>query len=309
MTASASQHRAQAVAVLVERSWLAVELASDVRRLRGSLFHGLRTGTIGRMRDLQDLLTLVHETRTSWQIMRQLCGADGDPSISNLCGSAIHELDESVRALEDELNRAANWMPTGDSKRRLIERIPRSFGVTTIPDFLWTPFAAAFLILLVGLVGTAGRCAWLGPSLGATAYLQAARPNAPSARTYHVLVGHFLGLSFALVALAVTGALSLPPFHGGTLSLTRVFAAALAAWMALLSMQLFKATHPPAASTTMLVSLGFVRSQTEVFAVVLGIGVLAIVGEILRRLRTGEPLVMPPTHNVPTAACRRQSTS
>src|SRR4051812_18428290 len=43
----------------------------DPGRLARALFHGLRLGGFGLLRDLQDVLTLVHRARNNWTILTQ----------------------------------------------------------------------------------------------------------------------------------------------------------------------------------------------------------------------------------------------
>jgi len=51
---------------------------------------------------------------------------------------------------------------------------------------------------------------------------------------------------------------------------------------------LLRAPNPAAGSTTLLVALGSFRTGRDAVAVVVGVLIVAIVGDVLRRLRLGE---------------------
>ena len=57
-------------------------------------------------------------------------------------------------------------------------------GPKAVPDLLWEPLSGGLLVLVPGLLGLLTGNVWLFPSLGPTAYLQAANPQHESARPY-----------------------------------------------------------------------------------------------------------------------------
>ena len=70
------------------------------------------------------------------------------------------------------------------------------------------------------------------------------------------------------------------------LSWPRVLAAALAIFIATALEVIFRAPHPPAASTTLLVALGsFKATGRDVADVLIGVAIVAIAGEVMRRMR------------------------
>src|SRR6266542_5980270 len=44
---------------------------ADADRLRAALFHDVRVGGLGALRDLHDLATLAHHVRLTWMVLRQ----------------------------------------------------------------------------------------------------------------------------------------------------------------------------------------------------------------------------------------------
>jgi hypothetical protein len=55
--------------------------------------------------------------------------------------------------------------------------------------------------------------------------------------------------------------------------------------LTLLICLLLKASHPPAAATTLLVALGAIKTRQDAFNVVAGVLLIAVFGETARRLR------------------------
>lgn len=156
-----------------------------------------------------------------------------------------------------------------------------------VPDIVWAPLVAAFLMLIVGFIGVLAHQPWLFPSLGPTAFLQAEQPEQPTARFYNTVVGHLHGLVAGLFAVLILGANLAPPvLSTGELTPVRVWASVLAIGLNMLFGFLLKASHPPAAATTLLVSLGgFKPTWQDVITIVLGVLIVAITGELLRRFR------------------------
>lgn len=144
-------------------------------------------------------------------------------------------------------------------------------------------------MLLAGVVGLAAGQLWLFPSLGPTAFLQGETPNQPAARFYNTVVGHALGLAAGLIAVWVLQVGSAPAiFAVHHLVEVRVWAGVLAIALTMFFLALAKASHPPAAATTLLVALGGFRATAhDTLAVIIGVLIVAIAGEVLRRARSG----------------------
>lgn len=160
-------------------------------------------------------------------------------------------------------------------------------AIAKIPDIVWAPLVSGFLMLIVGLLGLAFRQPWLFPSLGPTAFLQTEQPNQKTAKFYNTVVGHLCGLVAGLLAVALVGAMTVPPvLSTNELTVPRVWASVLAITLNMLFGLILKASHPPAAATTLLVSLGgFKPTVSDVTHVVVGVLIVAIAGEIFRQVR------------------------
>jgi hypothetical protein len=170
--------------------------------------------------------------------------------------------------------------------------VQSSAGRRAIPEAFWSPLAGALLTLLPGLLGMALGLPLLFASLGPTAYLQVAQPQQPTSRFHNVVFGHFLGFALGIVAVFLLGAASDPSiFQAQKLTPARLEASVLSmAATLLISAPLKVGFHPPAAATTLLVTLGgFKPTWSEARTVAMGVFVVAIVGELLRRLRLAQP--------------------
>ncbi len=156
-----------------------------------------------------------------------------------------------------------------------------------IPDILWDPLAAAALLIAIGLLGVLTNEPLLFPSLGPTAFLQAEDPEMRMARFYNTVVGHLIGLGSGVVAVLLLHAnQAASAMATGRLAPVRIFASALAIALTIVIGLLLRASHPPAAATTLLVALGGFRfTARTLLVVVAGILLIGVLGEGLRRLR------------------------
>lgn len=156
------------------------------------------------------------------------------------------------------------------------------------PD-IGSAFMATVLVAIVGLTAYLAGQPWLFPSLGPTAYLLASYPNLPSSRTYNCLMGHLVGLGSGFAAVAIFNAWHAPvvPLHEVTLP--RLGAAAVAVGLTVFVNHLLRAGHPPAAATTLLVSLGTFNSAWSAALVAIGVILLVLIGEVFKRARSKLP--------------------
>lgn len=147
-------------------------------------------------------------------------------------------------------------------------------------------FASAFLpaatsALVVAAVGAIGFIAgqpWLFPSLGPTMFIMATAPEEHAARPWNTFVGHAIGVAAGFGALFLFSAQETPSvFAADALSASRVAATALAVGATILLQSLADARHPPAAATTMLITLGGVKPAWGTVATI-AVGVTLVAG-------------------------------
>lgn len=167
----------------------------------------------------------------------------------------------------------------------------RNRGVRAIPDIIWSPLATGVLTLIPGLLGLATGQPWLFPSLGPTAFLQGAEPQLPSSRFYNALVGHLIGLGSAFLFVWAFGAYAEPSvLLEKTMSPARLWASGAAIAVTVFLQLLTRSLHPPSAATVLLITLGgFPMTRTAAITLLVGIIIIAIAGELMRRARLMQP--------------------
>ncbi len=162
--------------------------------------------------------------------------------------------------------------------------------VAEVPDSLWAPLWEGALILIVGLTAWAAGQPWLFASLGPTAYEQAEKPHLRSARPYNVVVGHFVGIGAGFLALWLVHAWNAPKvIPQSHLVWERLGAAVIAVTITTLVNLLLHSGQPAATSTTLLIALGAFQTPLSALWLAVGVVILAVVGEPVRRLRLRKP--------------------
>lgn len=157
--------------------------------------------------------------------------------------------------------------------------------VTRADALVGDPLAAAAVTAAVGLVAVVAGQPWLFPSLGPTALVQIEYPEHLTARFYNTVVGHLVAAVAAYASVLATGAEGLPP---ATTHVTpeRVVAAAVALTLTVAGTRVLHASHPPAASTALLIALGgFAVSLHDAGAILAGVLLVATIGGSVRSLR------------------------
>lgn len=154
---------------------------------------------------------------------------------------------------------------------------PRDLARAAAPALL-----ALCVLGVVGWIAFAVRQPWLFPSLGPTVFLQAVNPADSSARPRSVLLGHAIGVAAGFASLYLCGAQGSPSvFAVEAVPLARAAATALAVGATIFLQALLRAKHPPAAATTMLITLGGMKpGWGTVVAVAAGVGLVAALGAV-----------------------------
>ncbi|HEU5336309.1 MAG TPA: HPP family protein [Terriglobales bacterium] len=168
--------------------------------------------------------------------------------------------------------------------------MPIRFWTARIPDEIWAPVWEAALILIVGITAWAAGQPWLFASLGPTAYEQAEKPHMKSARLYNVLVGHFVALGCGFLGVAIMHAWGAPKVNATTfIPMARLGASVIGVAATTLLCLKLKASQPAALSTTLLVTLGPYDTAMGALWIAVGVVIIAVVGEPVRRMRLSRP--------------------
>jgi len=153
-------------------------------------------------------------------------------------------------------------------------------------DLIWATLGEGGLILAIAAMGWASGQPLIFASLGPTAYELVEQPHMRSARIYNVIVGHLIGLGAGFFAVWILNAWSAPNvLAAGVVAAPRLCASALAAALTTVLTLLLKAGQPAALATTLLITLGAMQTRKGAVAIILGVVLIAAIGEPLRRLR------------------------
>jgi hypothetical protein len=162
--------------------------------------------------------------------------------------------------------------------------------IPDIPNIVWEPIAGTAILLVPLAFAFAVDRVWLFPSLGPTAYFQATTPRRETSRFYNIMVGHMTGVGAAFLALHAIGAVNSPSLlAAGQPVALRMWAALLAMACTLLLNVGLRSYHPPAAGTALFIAIGaFPATMSTVLNIFIGVLLVAVVGDVVRRLRLGK---------------------
>jgi hypothetical protein len=159
-------------------------------------------------------------------------------------------------------------------------------GMRCAPSSAYAATVSALAIGSIGVFGLLAQQPLLFPSLGPTLFLQAVTPNSPGARCWNVVVGHALGLCIGFLALFLFKAETTPVvMTANVLSPERIAATAVAIGVTIALQTPLDAQHPPAAATTMLITLGGLKpAWSKMSSVGVGLLLVALFGSIIHIL-------------------------
>jgi HPP family len=153
-------------------------------------------------------------------------------------------------------------------------------------DLFWATVGEGGLVLALAAIGWLMQQPLIFASLGPTAYELVEQPQLPSARSYNIIVGHLIGLGAGFLAVYVLNAWAAPNVLAtGVVSASRVRAVTISAALTTLVCLLVKAGQPAALATTLLISLGAMQTRRDAAAIIVGVLLIAAMGEPMRRFR------------------------
>jgi CBS-domain-containing membrane protein len=167
---------------------------------------------------------------------------------------------------------------------------PRWRSLGSIDD--WTNsklglYSLVFTALTVGVLSTASLVIdepLIYPSLGPTAFLVFWTPLLPTSCPRNALIGHLIGAVAGYLSLLVFGLTDIAPALVGGVDGARVGATAMSIGLTSGVMVWLRVPHPPAAATTLIISLGILRDVGDIALLVLAVGVLVAMAFVTNRL-------------------------
>jgi len=139
-------------------------------------------------------------------------------------------------------------------------------------------------IALMSLVALVSHQPFVFPSLGPTAFLFFYSPLTAAASPRNAMAGHLIGAVAGWLSLAVFGLLHAAPAIAVGVTGARVAAAALSLGLTSGLMVLLRVPHPPAGATTLIVSLGILRTPTHLAILMAAVALLALQAVAFNRL-------------------------
>lgn len=170
----------------------------------------------------------------------------------------------------------------------LLDRVRLAWLLNRFPPRLvWSAyvFVNGFLtIALLALLAVLTNSPFVFPSLGPTAYLLFIAPLAENSSPRNTILGHAIGLICGYAAFTLTGAATLPFGTHPGVYWPRIIAAALSLSATGAFMVLFRASHPPAGATTLIVSLGIISQPKELVIIEAAVFILVAQAFVINRL-------------------------
>jgi CBS-domain-containing membrane protein len=139
-------------------------------------------------------------------------------------------------------------------------------------------------IALMAAVALVSRQPFIFPSLGPTAFLFFYTPLAPAASPRNAVIGHLVGIFAGWVSLAAFHLTHAAPALAGGLTAAHVGAAALSLGLTSGLMVLVRAPHPPAGATTLIISLGLLRTPAQMAVLMAAVVLLTLQAIGINRL-------------------------
>ncbi|MEX0796522.1 MAG: HPP family protein [Acidimicrobiia bacterium] len=138
-------------------------------------------------------------------------------------------------------------------------------------------------------IGIMAGAAWVTaspfvfPSLGPTAFLFFYTPTMASAAPRNTIFGHLIGAAAGYLSLVAFGLTEAAPALASSVTGPRVGAAALSLGLTSGLMVWLKVPHPPAGATTLIVSLGILRTLPQLGVLMLAVVLLTVQGFLINR--------------------------
>jgi hypothetical protein len=188
-------------------------------------------------------------------------------------------------------------MPAASTEYVLGDRVCGSLarrggaGMVGVRDGARVFAGSAVALVVAGVVAVVTHQPWLFPSLGPAVMLHVEKPRAPESSPRNTLIGHVVALLAGFGFLVVCGLRDNPSVLQEGVNATRIVAAAGSLAVTAVVLLVLNASHPPAGATTLIVSLGLLRTPTQL-AVAAGAVVVVTAVDWLYNRVTGAGMPM-----------------
>jgi CBS domain-containing membrane protein len=142
---------------------------------------------------------------------------------------------------------------------------------------------SAISIGMVAIIAAVTKQPFLFPSLGPTAFLIFIDAQGAQSAPRNVFCGHLIGVLAGYLALVIFGLTRAKP-DLTNITAPRIGAAALCLCLTASLMVWLQVPHSPAASTTLMVGLGLIRTPVQLSVLMLAVVLMIAQGTIINRL-------------------------
>lgn len=153
---------------------------------------------------------------------------------------------------------------------------------------LFTMVSGFISIVIMAFAAYLTDAPFIFPALGPTIFLIFSRPMSPSASPRNIVLGHLFGCLCGWGSLAISGLLEEESVMTAGVGLPRIMAVGISLSLTSGFLILFNLDHPPAASTTLIVSLGLMSSVAELAVLMLAVAFITAQAVAMNR-RAGFP--------------------
>ncbi|MGH8916196.1 MAG: HPP family protein [Acidimicrobiia bacterium] len=182
--------------------------------------------------------------------------------------------------------------PIGGQMNAIVLGLARRLRVPALVERHSSTAVMGLFALVNGVIsiGVMAAAAWVTgspfvfPSLGPTAFLFFYTPTAASAAPRNTVFGHLIGAVAGYLSLVWFGLTEAAPALTGGMTAARIGAAAVSLGLTSGLMVWLRVPHPPAGATTLIVSLGILRTPGQLAVLMLAVGLLTVQGFIINRM-------------------------
>jgi CBS-domain-containing membrane protein len=142
---------------------------------------------------------------------------------------------------------------------------------------------SAFALVVAGTVAALTHQTWLFPSLGPAVMLHVEKPDAPESSPRNTLIGHAVALVAGYGLLVVCGLGDNRSVLQEGVSVARIVAAAGSLAVTAVVLLILRASHPPAGATTLIVSLGLLRTPAQMVIAMASVMLVTVIDWLFNR--------------------------
>ena len=205
-----------------------------------------------------------------------------DLSASNQDTTRDHETQKQQLQQQKSKHQKQQESSKNDSK---LKKMIKNMYPETVFVYFFNFFGPALVLASVSILGYFVQDFYfVFPSLGPTAYLHFSIPNQAPSTPKRTILGHLIGVIMGYLSLVVTSQTNRPNAIIEGMTFMRIISVSMSTGLTCGLMKLFNLGHPPAGATTLIISLGLLKSIRDVSIMMVSVVILTVEAYILNRL-------------------------